>query len=171
MKFRKATKQDIPSIMQIINDAKVYMEEAKINQWKKEYPNEDVISKDIENRESYVLEDERGVVGTAVISFKRERTYDNIREGKWLHEGTYSVIHRVAVKRELKGLGIAGMLIGEAERLSVDRVDSLRVDTHKDNKSMQRTLIKYGFTPCGIITLFDGSDRIAYEKRMKIIKK
>ena len=41
---------------------------------------------------------------------------------------------------------------------------SIKVDTHKDNISMQKLLRKNDFKYCGIIYLEDGSERIAFEK-------
>jgi hypothetical protein len=43
-------------------------------------------------------------------------------------------------------------------------VRSIKNDTHKDNKSMQRMQAKSGFEYCGIIYLEDGAERIAFEK-------
>ena len=45
-----------------------------------------------------------------------------------------------------------------------ERCDSLRADTHADNKIMQHILEKNGFARCGIIHVADGTPRIAYQK-------
>ena len=42
--------------------------------------------------------------------------------------------------------------------------NSIKIDTHKDNISMQKLLEKNDFKYCGIIYLEDGSQRIAFEK-------
>ena len=39
----------------------------------------------------------------------------------------------------------------------------LRIDTHENNKVMQRALEKQGFERCGIIYVPDGTPRIAFE--------
>ena len=41
--------------------------------------------------------------------------------------------------------------------------DNLRIDTHDDNKKMQHLIEKNGFIRCGIIYVYDGSPRIAYQ--------
>jgi RimJ/RimL family protein N-acetyltransferase len=46
-------------------------------------------------------------------------------------------------------------------------IKSFKVDTHKDNIPMQKTLEKNGFAYCGRIVLLDGNSRIAYEKLLK----
>ena len=45
--------------------------------------------------------------------------------------------------------------------------DSIRVDTHKDNKSMLRFIEKNGFQKCGIVYIRKTDERIAFEKPLK----
>ena len=48
---RIAKENDISEIMEIVEKAKIYMKENKINQWSENYPNEDVFLADLkENR-------------------------------------------------------------------------------------------------------------------------
>ena len=46
----------------------------------------------------------------------------------------------------------------------LEHCESLRADTHADNKIMQHLLEENGFTRCGIIHVEDGTPRIAYQK-------
>ena len=46
-------------------------------------------------------------------------------------------------------------------------IKHLRIDTHADNKVMQKQILKNGFTRRGIVYMEDGSPRIAYEKTVK----
>ena len=46
----------------------------------------------------------------------------------------------------------------------LEHCESLRADTHADNKIMQHLLEENGFTKCGIIHVEDGTPRIAYQK-------
>ena len=41
---------------------------------------------------------------------------------------------------------------------------NIRIDTHHDNKIMQRLLEQNGFVYCGIIFLADASPRLAYQR-------
>ena len=89
----------------------------------------------------------------------------NIYNGQWLNNGDYAVIHRIAVSEKAKGKGIASAIIKEVEGLCKENgVNSIKIDTHKDNISMQKLLEKNTFKYCGIIYLEDGSERIAFEK-------
>ena len=44
-----------------------------------------------------------------------------------------------------------------------DIAQSIRSDTHADNKTMQHLIEADGFTRCGIIYIADGTPRIAYQ--------
>ena len=46
----------------------------------------------------------------------------------------------------------------------LEHCESLRADTHEDNKIMQHLLEKNGFVRCGIIHVEDGTPRVAYQK-------
>lgn len=169
MKLRQTTFKDIPEIITIINEGKAYLKDQGIDQWQNGYPNESVIEKDILAEEAYVLEEDGNIVGTAMISFAGEKSYETI-EGKWLSSLPYAVLHRVAIPNALKGRGLAGILLEKAEELCRKRgVQALRIDTHEKNKSMQQLLNKSGFTYCGVIYLDihapgDKGSRLAYEK-------
>lgn len=165
MEFRKSVEKDIDEIMKIINEAKLYFKENNINQWQDGYPNEEVILNDIKNKESFVIIENNKVAGTVVISFRGEKTYNKIYEGKWLSNNDYAVIHRIAISSEFKGLGIGSIIIQEAQKLAFKRnISSIKIDTQKDNISMQKLLIKNDFKYCGLIYLEDKSERVAFEK-------
>ena len=165
MKFRKTTIEDINNVMKIINEAKEYFRKNRIDQWQNGYPNSDTIYDDIKNNSSYVLESGNKILATAMVSLEEDKTYKNIYNGDWLNSGDYAVIHRIAVSEKAKGNGIASDIIKEVENLCKEnRVNSIKIDTHKDNISMQKLLEKNDFKYCGIIYLEDGSERIAFEK-------
>lgn len=165
MEFRKSVEADIYDIMSIVHQAQSYFREHGINQWQNGYPSIETIKNDIKNGYGYVLLKDAIIVGTAAVSFDGEKTYDSIYNGRWLSNNEYAVIHRIAVGSDYKGIGLASMIIKNAEEMCLKGgVHSIRIDTHKDNLSMQRLLQKNGFQYCGIIYLMDKSERMAYEK-------
>lgn len=165
MRFRKSNYQDIKEIMILINQAKEYLKLKGVNQWQDGYPNEEVIKEDIAKGESYILISNDKIVGTSTICFSGESTYDNIFEGKWLTKNKYIVMHRVAVHDDFKGMGIFREILFEVSKLStMNDINSIKIDTHEDNLSMQKALINNGFKRCGIIYLENGDKRIAFEK-------
>lgn len=165
MRFRKSTYDDISEIMNLVNQAKEYLKIQGINQWQDGYPNENVIRNDISNGESYVLIYEDRVVGSSTICFSGEKTYNEIFNGQWLTNDNYIVMHRVVVHNDFKGRGLFGEIICKAEEVaSLNNVNSIKIDTHKENLAMQKALTKNGFIKCGIIYLENNDERIAFEK-------
>ncbi len=171
MTIRQAEHQDIIAILKVIEEAKEALRKAGINQWQDGYPNKAVIEADIAAHTSYVLEKDGEIVATAMLSFDNEPNYETLYEGEWLNTGKHGVIHRVAVRTAYKGMGIADALINAFEQISQQQgATSIKIDTHQQNKRMQRFLEKQGFVYCGIIYLPDGSPRVAFEKMIGMNK-
>jgi ribosomal protein S18 acetylase RimI-like enzyme len=164
MEFRRAVTADLNEIMVIIKQAQDYLKNAGINQWQNNYPNIEVMNRDIENKNCYVLVDGDIIVGTVTVIFGVEKSYEYI-DGKWLSDLDYAVVHRIAVRAEYKGKGLASVMMRNVEHMCLEKgIHSIKVDTHEDNRSMQRLLQKSGFVYCGVIYLQDGSKRLAFEK-------
>ncbi|EJT6475321.1 GNAT family N-acetyltransferase [Clostridium perfringens] len=165
MEFRQAKISDLDQIVEIIELSKKYLKETKVDQWQDGYPAKEDLRRDIESGNSYVLTNKDEIVATTVISLDGESTYNSIFNGEWITNEEYIVMHRVAVHNKYKGKGIFKELIKEAESLALNNdIFSIKIDTHRDNVSMQRAVVKNDFKRCGIIYLEDGSERIAFEK-------
>lgn len=165
MQFIKATPQDMPEIMAIINDAKEMLKENGIDQWQKGYPNEAVMLQDINNEDLYFAKIKGKSVAILALVFDEDPNYLHIEEGKWLTDLRYSVIHRVAVGKGQLGKGIMGRIFTYSEELTLEKgLQSMRIDTHPENKSMQRALTKAGYQYCGHVFMSNGDLRYAYEK-------
>lgn len=165
MEIRKAQMADTKDIMKLINQAKAYFKAHNIDQWQDGYPNEEAITEDISQQKSFVLTDQDNVIGTMYFAFEDEPDYHEIKNGHWLTDTPYGVVHRIVVDEKIKGRGTAHQLLSYAEdQLRAINVASIRMDTHLDNVSMQRFLHKNGFKYCGEITIHGGAPRIAFEK-------
>lgn len=164
MDFRKAAAADINQIMEIIRQAQEYLRMKGIDQWQNNYPDTCVIRNDIEGGNGYVLDDGRIITGTVSVFFGGEETYNYI-EGKWLSDNDYAAVHRIAVRKEYKGKGLASVMLENIEHMCLDKgIHSIKIDTHEKNIPMRKLLQKNGFTYCGVIYLKDGSRRMAFEK-------
>lgn len=165
MNIKKSTIHDLNSILTIIKQAQYYFKQHGIDQWQNNYPNEDTIKSDIDSEISYILLINHKVMATAVISFEIEPSYQTIYNGNWLSNDSYAVIHRIAVDQSMKGQNIASEFLNYANHLCVkNKINSIRIDTHENNLSMQKLLLKNQFHYCGDIFLEDKSKRIAFEK-------
>ncbi len=161
--IRLATKQDITAIENILNDGIAYLAKQNINQWQDGYPARFDIENDIETKQGYVYVNKNEIQGYYFLSFDIEPTYLQIFQGEWLCEEPYGTIHRFAVKAEYRQKGVAGKMIAAAGAEAIRRDCNLRVDTHEENKAMQKLIIKKGFICCGKIFTMSGDERLAFE--------
>ena len=86
-----------------------------------------------------------------------EPTYRLIEQGHWHANRPYGTIHRMASDGHTHGIARASFDYCAAQ------TDYLRIDTHADNRPMLRAITRYGFRPCGIIYVRDGSPRLAFD--------
>ena len=157
MEIRHAQKKDLPELMQIYADARLFMKEhGNAHQWEDHYPSLETITEDIDQQQSYVCIENDQIIGTFVFFIREDPTYQTI-QGKWSSAKTYGVIHRIAGKAQAKGIAKACF------KYCFEQIDYVRIDTHEDNLPMQNVLKKYGFCPCGTIYLENGDPRLAFD--------
>lgn len=167
MNFTLANNKDISSIMDIFHQAQVYLASQGVDQWQDGYPSKNIIMEDISNQENYIVKNEDDIIiGTTMFTTNPEPTYIKI-EGAWLsnENARYGVIHRMAINGNFRKMGIAQFIFNKCEQmLKEQKVGSMKIDTHEDNKGMRNLLIKLGYEYCGIIFLDGGAKRLAFEK-------
>lgn len=156
--IRQATKNDLQQILEIYESAKHFMHtHGNPNQWNGAYPEEKLLCCDIEKGYLYVMTDDKdNPYAVFALIEGKDPTYGDI-DGEWLTDTPYATIHRIA------GDGTRQGIMRECFEFSSQKYDHLRVDTHEDNKPMQRAVTNCGFVYTGIIYLDDGSPRKAYE--------
>jgi GNAT superfamily N-acetyltransferase len=163
MNLRLAKLSELDTIWEILQDAIAQRKRDGSEQWQQGYPNLETVTKDIQDGYGYVVEEDEEVVAYAAIIFGVEPNYAKIT-GKWLSEGDYAVVHRVATAEAVKGKGVATQLFILIEELSRSKgIFSIKVDTNFDNQPMLRILVKLSYTYCGEI-FFGGATRMAFEK-------
>lgn len=159
MYVRRSNMEDIPAMMDLYAQARVFMREnGNLNQWDESYPSRELLEKDIAFGNSYIVEDdEKNLAATFAFIKGEDPTYYGIENGAWLNHEPYGTIHRLAGNTSYHG--IASGCISWCK----SQIGNLRADTHEDNKIMQHLLEKNGFVRCGIIHLANGAPRIAYQ--------
>lgn len=161
--FRKATSQDAPEIWKILEQAILRRKNDGSNQWQDGYPNPDVVKKDIELGYGYVLTLGDRIIAYSAVLVNDEPAYTEI-EGKWLTNGDFVVVHRIAVANDYLGRGLSSKVMEFIEKLALEKgVFSVKVDTNFDNPAMLRIFEKLGYSYCGQV-YFRGSARKAFEK-------
>src|SRR5688572_17922672 len=116
MILRKATSVEAPAIWEILQQAIEQRRKDGSQQWQQGYPNAKTVEDDIEQGYAYVLTDDDTIIAYAAIIFGIEPAYEKI-EGKWLTDGDYVVVHRVATSDAAKGKGAATHLFKLLENL------------------------------------------------------
>jgi acetyltransferase len=96
MKLQIVKEEDFEIAMNMINVAKQHLKEQGIDQWQNGYPDEACIHNDIINKRGYFLSDENQELGYLCIDFDGEPAYEKL-DGKWLSDGKYVVVHRLAL--------------------------------------------------------------------------
>ncbi len=159
MNIRTARKEELSAILRIYGEARAYMRaNGNPEQWGDGYPSEALVRSDMDAGILYVCEDAGEIVGVFVCFVGEDPTYRVIYDGAWKNDRPYAVIHRIAVAAHRRGVASFCFDYG----FSLCR--NLKIDTHRDNIPMQRSLAKNGFVRCGIILLENGAERLAYQK-------
>lgn len=170
MDFRLAKLSDVGRIIEIIADAQSFLKENGVDQWQNGYPTSAVFEDDIKNGSCYVAFEDEKIVGVISLFFEKDACYDLIEDGKWLTgDARYAVFHRAAVDGTYRGKGIASQMLSFTESLARERgINSMRGDTHRNNKAMRRLLERRGYVHCGSVHIKCEPDcdshRVAYEK-------
>ena len=82
--------------------------------------------------------------------------YSETKSLRGRYDEPYLTIHRLAGDGQVHGL--FQCVADYCKNIS----RNIRVDTHANNRIMQKLMEKNGFTKCGIIYVKDGTPRIAY---------
>ena len=127
-------------------------------QWAGGYPPPEQVDADIAAGRLYLAREGGAVQAVSSLAPGPDPTYAVIEQGRWPDEAPYWVVHRIASAGLRRG--VAGECLAWCCRKAGGRV---RIDTHRDNLPMQRTLARAGFACCGVIHTRDGSPRLAYQ--------
>ncbi len=159
MEIRNTHRGELEAILKIYESARQYMlENDNPNQRVGGYPDEKLILKDIENGHHLVCTNGPRLLGCFAFMDEDDPTYKEIIKGNWLNNNPYAVIHRIVALKHGKGIGSICL------EWCFSRHKDIRADTHKDNISMQRLLIKKGFQYCGVIYNQWGDERLAFQR-------
>ena len=152
MKVELALLNDLSDLMEVYSYARIRMiEEGNLTQWDNksvfeveliQYINKNLLYKVIKNNE---------IVGCFAYILGGDEAY-NIIDGRWLNNNEYVTIHKIMSK--YTKLGIGSFIINYIkEKTYSNNLLDIRIDTHKNNKTMNKFLINNGFKYCGVISL------------------
>ena len=170
--YRPAATEDIPRILEIVQDARESLARHHVDQWQGNYPDTARFEEDIRLNQCFVLAHAGETIAFFVLSTAPQENYDAITDGKWSADLPYCVLHRAAVAKEYRGSGASQALIRcVEEQARAYGLKCIRVDTHRKNKAMQTLLRDSGFRYRGnvLVDSEPGHDprRQAFEKILK----
>ncbi len=155
--IRKAQKEDMPRILEIYEIAREYMRNSgNPNQWGDNHPEVSKIENNLNLGQLYVYENNNRILGVFALIFGEDETYSYIEGGNWLNDEPYVTMHMVASSGEEKGI------FDRFCNFAKEKCDNVRIDTHRENLTMQHCILKHGFSYCGVIYLLNGDPRLAY---------
>ena len=162
MEIRKGRPEELETIMSLYADARQFMvDTGNPRQWAaRNWPPRELIGQDIARGKCHVCVEKGEILAVFFYDYgyRIDPCYDRIEDGAWINDEPYGVVHRIAA-RAGSGAGKASISWAFAQ------CGHLRIDTHGDNRVMQRTLEKLGFEKRGIIHVQEDNDpRIAFEK-------
>ena len=161
--LEKVREEGLPDVMKLIDSARAALKADGVDQWQGKDPTAEELLVNIKGGCCYFFKDDT-VAGMAVLREGADPTYDVI-DGKWLTEGDYLTIHQFVVAENKRGEGISRRMM---ERIFAytrfKGIPAIRIDTHADNFRMRGLIESTGFTYCGVITVADGTERVAYEQ-------
>lgn len=163
IEFRVALLKDFDECWLLINKARQKMILSGLHQWTEDYPSEKDILNDINNGVARVIIFGGKIAVYGAVILNGEPKYDYIM-GKWQTEGNYYAVHRLATHPDFQREGLARTYIKQVQGLcEVERIPSIKVDTHIKNIKMIRLLSSMGFCYCGTIDYGSRGKRVAFE--------
>lgn len=164
MHVRLTMPSELDEVMGIYAHARGFMAaHGNPRQWgATNWPPRDLIARDIRDGKSHVcVTDDQRIAAIFFYDYGKdvEPCYEVIRDGAWMDDGPYGVVHRIASAGIVHGAGTACL------NWAFEQSGHMRIDTHPDNVVFQRLLRKLGFRQCGIIHVEEDDDpRLAFEK-------
>ena len=161
MTIRPAATADLPAIFRLYEEARDFMRRSgNPRQWKTTEPRRETVEEDLRLGRLYLCVEGETLLAAFCFFIGEDPTYRTLLSGAWLNERPYGVIHRIAVANEAKGRGVAAACFA----YGFSRCGNLKIDTHRDNRPMQRALEKNGFVFCGTVRLENGEERMGFQK-------
>jgi len=151
MIIRLATINDIPAIMQLVDEVVPVMRASGNFQWDSTYPNAKVFENDIALNQLWVADADGEIGGVTAITTDQDAEYAQVG---WDISEIAIVTHRLAVSIHHRRQGIAEALLKQAEVIAQNRdIRILRIDTNSNNKATRLLFPKLGYEFAGEISL------------------
>ena len=155
MSIRLATESDLPALLALTTECVSHMRAQGIEQWDEVYPNEPVITQDIEAGTLHVLDGPDGIIGCMTVDDRADPLWQGLN---WSAGGRpFAAVHRLMVQPACQGRGLARQLMAHAEVIARGQgCRSIRLDTFTANPAALALYGKLGYCRTGIAMMSKG---------------
>lgn len=141
--FRKATKEEIPVMFEIIGERVKWMDKVGIKQWNttnyaEVYPLS-YFEEKRQNDECFVLEEKGKILAVAVLLKQ---------DARWKNKASALYLHNFASRIEYKGIGSMFLLLAEEYTKNLG-YEYMRLDSDIDNKPLEEYYTVRGYKAVG----------------------
>jgi ribosomal protein S18 acetylase RimI-like enzyme len=149
MEIRIAKEEQLEEILTLLAKVVKDMNSKGFFQWGEDYPTKEMFDKHIADQGLRIMVDNNVIIGFVLITEEQDKEYADV---DWLDkEGKSIVIHRLAIKPEKQGKGLANRLMDYAENYAKENgFNSIRLDTYSDNKRARAFYENRGYKYRGI---------------------
>lgn len=140
--IKQADENDILVIEDILLDTVIWMKKNQMeNNWNEDNIKWDSLKKDYKIDEFYIDYEDGVPAGCMALTDLDTKYWPEIEKGKSLY------LHKLAVKRELKGEGISKKLIDFAKELAIkNNINLVRLDCNFKKDRLRKFYESHGFT-------------------------
>ena len=160
--IKKLSKDYLFDAFSIIESVVSKMNNESIFQWDEHYPTREIIEKDIDDGYAFGFFHLKELRGYIVLNEEYSPEYNSL---EWKDKnGTSLIIHRLSIKADCQGQGIAKqMMIFAEEYAKRNNYTSIKLDAFLHNKAALSLYEKLGYTEVGTVTFRKGEFN-CYEK-------
>lgn len=166
--IRRATMEDVNSIMEIVQGVIVEMHSYNNFQWDENYPLIKDFAGDIKKGDLFVAIREEKIAGFICINRDQPIEYEGL---KWSLSEEALVIHRMAVSPDYRNAGVGFELVMFAEELARKKsIRYLKTDTYSLNINAQGLFQKIAYSFVGEMSFLSKEKPFyCYEKTIEMI--
>jgi ribosomal protein S18 acetylase RimI-like enzyme len=160
--IKKLSMDQLSDAFSIIESVIDKMNAEQIFQWDEQYPSREIIKKDISEGSAFGFFQSDELRGYIVLNEEYSPEYNSL---EWKDKnGTALIVHRLSIKADCQGQGIAKQLMMFAEEYAINRGNSsIRLDAFLHNKAALSLYDNLGYTKVGTVTFRKG-EFYCYEK-------
>jgi len=164
IRIRKAITKDINTVVDIFRNAINVMDQNGISQWDDIYPDEKILSEDIQNNQMFVGEIGDKIVSVFVLNQECDEEYKN---GNWKYkQSSFAVVHRLCVTANFQNMGVGTKTMNIIEEmLKKNNIESIRLDAFSLNPYAIKMYETLGYMSVGEATWRKGLFYL-YEKKL-----